>query len=333
MQWEFIEPKKGDIIRVKFSSFYHYGIFLDDDNIVQFGLSPVLRSIADSKNVKVCVSDMNTFLNGEFLEVGVLDKKELKNRRSADEIEKTALSRIGEGGYNILYNNCEHFAYECVFGQKYCSQTERVREYFKSLPVLDVYLAKIPQDVIVKDLCVKQRNKEINGCGSEKVKIEKYCVFKLLEYALERSFGFKMPKIKLTKNKAGRWECAECYFSLSHTDNVVCVALSRKPVGVDVESSSVKKEQAFANKILTESELNEYNLASDKQTYLSEKWSQKESIFKTLDKPCFSPNTIETKEYTTKVEKVEAFDESFILAVANQDVQKLKIIKADNIVF
>ncbi len=333
MQWEFIEPKKGDIIRVKFSSFYHYGIYLDDDNIVQFGLSPVLISIADSKNVKVCLSNMDTFLNGEFLEVGVLDKKELKNRRSVDDIEKTALSRIGEGGYNILYNNCEHFAYECVFGQKYCSQTERVREYFHNLPVLDVYLAKIPQDVTVKELCVKQRNKEINSCGAEKVRIEKYCVFKLLEYALERTFGLKMPKIKLTKNKAGRWECAECYISLSHTDNIVCVALSRKPVGVDVESSRVKKEQAFANKILTEAEQKEYNLASDKQTYLSERWSQKESIFKTLDKPNFTPNTIETKEYTTKVEKVEAFNENFILAVTNQDVQKLKIVKVENIVY
>ena len=58
MQWQFIEPKKGDIIRVKFSSFYHYGIYLDDDNIVQFGLSPVLTSIADQKNVKVCLSNM-----------------------------------------------------------------------------------------------------------------------------------------------------------------------------------------------------------------------------------------------------------------------------------
>lgn len=333
MQWSLTEPKKGDIIRVKFSSFYHYGIYLDDDNIVQFGLSPVLRSVADQKSVKVCISDMDTFLNGEFLEVGVFDKKELKNKKTVEEIEKTALSRLGEGGYNILYNNCEHFAHECVFGQKYCSQTERVREYFHNLPVLDVYLAKIPDNVIVKELCIKQRNKEINSCGSEKVKVEKYCVFKLLEYALERTFGLKMPKIKLTKNKAGRWECSECYISLSHTDNIVCVALSRKLVGVDVECSNAKKEQAFANKILTDNELSEYNLATDKQTYLSDKWSQKESIFKTLDKPCFMPNSIETKQYTTKVEKIEAFGKDFILAVANPDVQKLKIIKVENIVF
>ena len=59
---------------------------------------------------------MDTFLNGEFLEVGVLDKKELKNKRSAQEIEKTALARLGEGGYNILYNNCEHFALWCKTG-------------------------------------------------------------------------------------------------------------------------------------------------------------------------------------------------------------------------
>ena len=35
--------------------------------------------------------------------------------------------------YNILYNNCEHFAYECIFGKKYSSQTDKAKEIIKQM--------------------------------------------------------------------------------------------------------------------------------------------------------------------------------------------------------
>ena len=44
-----------------------------------------------------------------------------------------ARNRMGEGGYHILYNNCEHFANECVTGKHYSEQVEGVREMFKGL--------------------------------------------------------------------------------------------------------------------------------------------------------------------------------------------------------
>ena len=40
---------------------------------------------------------------------------------------------MGEGGYHILYNNCEHFANECVTGKHYSEQVEGVRELFRTL--------------------------------------------------------------------------------------------------------------------------------------------------------------------------------------------------------
>ena len=43
MKWSFVEPSSGDMIRVKLGSIYHYGIFADDGEIIQFGLPPVLH--------------------------------------------------------------------------------------------------------------------------------------------------------------------------------------------------------------------------------------------------------------------------------------------------
>ena len=39
-----------------------------------------------------------------------------------------ARQRIGESGYNILHNNCEHFVNECVFGEKRSAFLQDVRE-------------------------------------------------------------------------------------------------------------------------------------------------------------------------------------------------------------
>ena len=37
-----------------------------------------------------------------------------------------ALSRLGEGGYDLVSNNCEHFSNECVFGKKTSNQVKDV---------------------------------------------------------------------------------------------------------------------------------------------------------------------------------------------------------------
>ena len=41
---------------------------------------------------------------------------------SADEIAKRALSRVGEAKYDLLFNNCEHFAYWCTMDRSVSKQ-------------------------------------------------------------------------------------------------------------------------------------------------------------------------------------------------------------------
>lgn len=126
MTWEVKTPAYGDIVRTKVTFYHHYGIFLDPDQVIQFGLADDVGRPAEE--VRVLVSDVYAFLNGGELEVGVPDREEKRKLRTPDQIVDVARSRIGQGGYDILHNNCEHFVNECAFGEKSSSFIENVRE-------------------------------------------------------------------------------------------------------------------------------------------------------------------------------------------------------------
>lgn len=133
MRWLPEEPHSGDMIRVRSGSIYHYGIFVSDSEVIQFGLAPAARPTLKDSEIEVIATDVDTFLGGEFLEVAVFDRKEKKKNRTPDETVAFARARMGERGYHILYNNCEHFAYECVTGKHYSEQVDGVRALFQGL--------------------------------------------------------------------------------------------------------------------------------------------------------------------------------------------------------
>ena len=128
--WEFKEPYPGAHIRVQVGQIYHHGIYVGNDEVVQFGLPFDLTNIA--KDVKVLKSHISEFLNGGFLEVRNFTKKEKKLKNKDEDIISIALSRIGEGNYDLLKNNCEHFANECVFNKKISSQVEDIHKEIRA---------------------------------------------------------------------------------------------------------------------------------------------------------------------------------------------------------
>ena len=126
MEWTLGEPKYGDIVRCKVSFYYHYGIFVNENRIIQFGLPTDPGRPAEE--IKVLVSDIYTFLNGAELEIGVVDKAESKIIFSPEKRVENAEELIGTGGYDILHNNCEHFVNKCAFGESKSSFLDGVRE-------------------------------------------------------------------------------------------------------------------------------------------------------------------------------------------------------------
>ena len=124
-KWEMIAPYEGAHIRVQIQNIYHHGIYIGNDEVVQFGLP--FDMLKPKEEVKVLKSSIEDFLQGGFLEVKVFDRKERKLKNDDQKIIEIALSKLGEGGYDIVHNNCEHFANFCIFNKKESKQVDDIR--------------------------------------------------------------------------------------------------------------------------------------------------------------------------------------------------------------
>lgn len=129
--WVTKDAKRGDQIRVSRGLYYHHGIYASDDEVYQFA-SPIGSEIS-SETAEVCVTTLNQFLNGGVLEVRTYTDSELKTKRTPDEIIEYAKSHLGEKGYNVITNNCEHFSNRCVFGKSESSQVEDAIKMLKNM--------------------------------------------------------------------------------------------------------------------------------------------------------------------------------------------------------
>ena len=236
MNWSFSECHLGDIIRCQVGGLFHYGIFVSEEEVIQFGYNPSLRE-KDKNNIVVIATDIDTFACGQMVQVGELTFEDHKKRFAPEIVVQRARKRLGESGYNIIHNNCEHFAYECYTGIKYSSQEEEARKKWNSTPYLNIYIASIPSDDFVGKLCLKERNEEIENVKNLEVKKQKYWVWKVLELAIIRDLKLNPDNVQFTKDKYGKWSCPNFKFSLSHTKNVAVVAISNDEVGVDIEEN------------------------------------------------------------------------------------------------
>ena len=218
-------------------------------------------------------------------------------------------------------------------GKKYSSQIDGVRAHRGAMPIVDVYLCAIPENVTLKPLLPAARNDEIDRVSNERVKVEKYCVWRLLEYALERSFGYRMEDLRFEKNGNGKWVCDKCELSLSHCDGAVAVAVSRAPVGIDVETARPLSRERFAELILTEKEKECYGTLedADRERFLIALWTKKESLFKRDGEKHFSPSAIDTTVAKVCCGILKIDEREYFLSVATEIPESLRVYSNINI--
>lgn len=206
-------------------------------------------------------------------------------------------------------------------------------------PFLSVFTAQISDDVDVDEVYPPLRNEEILSCKSEKAKREKFCAWKLLEFAFLRAFGRDIREISFRKTENGKWECDFCYFSLSHSHGAVAVALSDSPVGVDIEKiSPLHNRKGVAEKVLTQTEKAEYQRLAvcpkQAERWLLELWTKKESLFKTGTFARFVPSAIETGTAFVQTKLLCVDGEDYFLSVATKDEKKaLQAIFYENCIY
>lgn len=125
--WVQKPPVMGDHIRVKrmHGIYTHHGIYVSDNEVIHFTGTDD-DSIMDSSKNRVISSDLNFFLKGGELEVKEYTDEEFQDLYAPDQIVTYARSCLGDGDYNVIFNNCEHFANVCTLGRFRSQQVERL---------------------------------------------------------------------------------------------------------------------------------------------------------------------------------------------------------------
>ena len=206
--------------------------------------------------------------------------------------------------------------------------------------LVHVYVAQFPFSVDGQDIVPAARAEEIASCASPKVREEKFYAWKLLEKALWRSLGLRLEKLDLSKTDSGKWECSECCFSLSHSGNIVAVAVANEPVGVDVERKAEGRfTPQFAHKMLTCSEFHTVERLDEavRSTALNVLWTKKEALFKLNGGGAFQPDKVETSNGKFVTKGIECADGQFFITVASESADRaqffaeggLKLVEAE----
>lgn len=145
--------QKGDVLGVSRSSLYeHYAVYIGNGKVIHYcgenndftgrvtiHEAPMKEFLKGAKNFfivwfdngrPVKIQKSTSFIFNSSLDFynGTYQRKRRKVL-SADETIRRARSRIGEENYNLVANNCEHFAMWCKTGIAESSQIKQILNY------------------------------------------------------------------------------------------------------------------------------------------------------------------------------------------------------------
>ncbi len=326
MKWWPSRCQKGDMIRVRIGSVYHYGIFVSEAEVIAFGPAPTAENFGGGTDFRVIATDIEDFACGAIVEVAKPETREEKRRFSPSKTVKLAKEKLGEGGYDIIRNNCEHFVNLCVYGVARSSQTDDLRHRFHDRSLLHVYLMRVDPDVSVTPVIPAAREEEIQSARGA-LKIQRYTAWKALEIGISHAFGRPISELSFHKTPEGRWSAEEYGISLSHAEDLVAVAVSDRAVGVDLESiehfayrHAAEAPEKFAHRFFTEKELALYQAPSHEQ--MLSIWTKKESIFKHRGTGHFEPQSIDSTAFRTAT-RAFTLDKHYLLSVCAERPEEL----------
>ncbi len=151
-----MQASNGDVIRVNRGLYSHFGIYIaDGERVIHYtgatgpnDFNGVVRETSleeflnGAEKYSVCkfpehppVNLITQKANGLFKIWQTFKNLQLMNYKlySPDETIARARSKLGQGGYNLALNNCEHFAVWCKTGVKTSSQVNAVMDFLTML--------------------------------------------------------------------------------------------------------------------------------------------------------------------------------------------------------
>lgn len=285
MNWWPSNCRYGDMIRVQVGSIWHYGIYLSDDEVIQFG-EPPRRILQPNQEIRVISTSVDTFSGGETVEVAKLSVWEKVRRHSRRKTAKLARSRLGEGGYDLLYNNCEHFAMDCMWGRSEAVQSQNALSSRR----VEVWISRIPEEEQRPYISPPIREKEILAASNSILRKQRLWDWATLTALIGHVYGMSMSELSFQKSASGRWICPGLYVSLAHSGAWIAVSACDEPVGVDIEELPAKAWMDWEKLrpiMLTRSEIDTYH-SLDGEDMLAI-WTRKESLYKRNGIGVFNP--------------------------------------------
>lgn len=104
--------KYGDLIFVDHGLYKHFGIYINDDCVIHYDGKLDDRFL---RNMCIRQTGMDRFLAGKD-NFKILNLS--KNPIPPHEVVNRAKNHLNERNFNLILNNCEHFAYWCKTGLK-----------------------------------------------------------------------------------------------------------------------------------------------------------------------------------------------------------------------
>jgi hypothetical protein len=98
---------RGDHIVVRRRGYTHHGVDIGSGMVVHFNGEPGSKAGATIRHAKLM----------EFTGPGRIETRTYAVSLPPDEVVARAESKLGQSGYNLFNNNCEHFARWCVTGR------------------------------------------------------------------------------------------------------------------------------------------------------------------------------------------------------------------------
>lgn len=115
---------KGDILKVNRGLYYHFGVYAGNGRVIHFS-APKGDEI-NPLTANICEVSLDDFANGDSPEVDNSYEPAFGPEEIVERARKMIDTQLGR--YDLLTNNCEHFANWCKTGYTKCQQTGIVDE-------------------------------------------------------------------------------------------------------------------------------------------------------------------------------------------------------------
>jgi 4'-phosphopantetheinyl transferase len=170
--------------------------------------------------------------------------------------------------------------------------------------------------------------KNIDSRRLEKIKKSKNTLFikeqlgshLLLTDVLENTYFQEIDKIEYIYNESGKpyIKDSSLYFSLSHSNGIIALTVSKEEIGLDIELIKDVKD-TLSRRIMNDLEYNTYQSLNkeSKKIYFFEVWTSKEAYIKKLGTSItLNPSNISIEE-DVLLKKISISSNEYMIAVTN----------------